>query len=113
MSLNHVNITRPHLFYIQDSTLLRHGFKLTQFEESVSAGTFRHKIFDLNVGQGKVISVSYTYQSVTNGIWQLAKSRIDIIIDGIEVPTHACSMDELKNLYEYLTGKELKEKLYD
>lgn len=108
MSNKQVTVTTPNLFYIQDSTLLSLGFKLIEFYEMVLAGEFRHKVFDLSVKQGEVISVSYKYQSVGGGVWQLTSSRIDIIIDGIEVPTHASSLEDLEALYGLLAGRELK-----
>lgn len=107
MSNVHVSVLDRGTFYIQDSTLLVYGFELTEFEEGSQAGYFRNKVFDMRVNRLVALSVSYTYALTDQGYWQLTRSRVDIIADGIEIPTHACCIADLQQLYRMLSGKEL------
>ncbi|MEJ5316766.1 MAG: hypothetical protein WHS63_07145 [Tenuifilum sp.] len=97
-------------FYIQDATLMGYGFRRTQIDEDA---TRRYVCFEMQIDSVSTITVTYTYQFNDNGLWFLTTSRIELIADGIEVPTRACSLDDLNQLYRLLSGKELEEVHHD
>lgn len=107
MSNVHVSVPGRATFYIQDSTLLAYGFELTEFEEGNPTGYYRNKVFDKRVNRLVVLSVSYTYALTDHGYWQLTHSRVDLIADGVEIPTHACCIADLQQLYRMISGNEL------